>query len=41
MGPADRRLAKVSLQDLTHVQLNDIEKGLPVEYRLQLKFLEI
>jgi hypothetical protein len=41
LGPSDRRLARISLQGLTHVQMNDIEKGLPVDHKFQLKFFQI
>jgi hypothetical protein len=41
LGPTDRRLARISLQGLTHVQMNDIEKGLPIDHKFQLKFFQI
>ncbi len=41
IGPANRRLACVSLKGMTHRQVNDIELGVPMEHKFVLKFFQI
>ena len=41
IGPANRRLACVSLKGMTHKQINDIELGVPMEHKFVLKFFQI
>ena len=41
MGPAQHRLAKVSLKGVQHTQINDIQRGVPVKHLFQITFFAI
>lgn len=41
MGKSSHRLAKVSLKGMQHTQINDIQRGVPVEHIFRITFFQI